>query len=316
MKTSCIKKVLFTGIIAAFCLSVVQAVEVERKPLVVGGYVDFGQIVDGFYAEEPDKEIAGTILQRTGAGVMQETIIEERMTIKVGVGGLFWYSFPQDFSNVNSMQIKFGPGVSTAHGVYKFGEVDDPFLEVQFGFFGYKYNSDALNLGEYLFQSNTYPGVLYTGGWSYMNTAAFPVLGTRLSFNNFDGALTHDFIIALERENFPINSISPGYVGTFKIGDIIELGLGFQWQHLIPVRPSWLTSSDGDAVWVEFDNVTLPTIADTSTYQYPHDTLDLVRPSTTGQISTLKSDAKEIEVDDGLGNNVSIYEYAYWQDVL
>ncbi len=242
----------------AACLSVVWSddSDVERKPISVKSNVDFGQVIKGSNLElASGGGLELTPIQRTGISVIQEISIQNRLDIRVGVGGLFWYAWPQLAASPHTQIVRFGPGISTAHGRFKFGHLDDPWMTAQFGFYSYKYNPDALNLGEYLFRSTAYPGLLYTGGWSFINSAAHRTTGIRLSFSHLDGAFEHDAVAFLESDIFPFNSISPGWVGTLKVaGGALEIGAGFSYQHLIPMKPSQLTPNDPLSKYVRLDN--------------------------------------------------------------
>lgn len=66
--------------------------ELERKPLVIRSYVDFGQVVKGSNQEQsPNGPIEFAPIQRTGITAIQEVNVRQKLNIKVGVGGLFWY---------------------------------------------------------------------------------------------------------------------------------------------------------------------------------------------------------------------------------
>lgn len=233
-----------------------SAPDLERKPLVIRSYVDFGQVVEGSNGEiSPNGPIEFAPIQRTGISVVQEVNVEKRLNIKVGVGGLFWYPFPQLKESPHTQIVKFGPGIATANATYRFGDPAAPWMRAQFGFFGYKYNPDAMNLGEYLYRSTTYPGILFTGGWTFTqsdatNNAAYRANGVRFSFSHLGGAFNHDFTGYFETESFPILSLSPGWNGSFKVGKAVEIGAGAVWQHALPMKPSQLTPKDPLSTYV------------------------------------------------------------------
>lgn len=251
----------FGGLLAAGAYGqAAQDSTLVRKPLVIRSYVDFGQVVNG-----SNQDLAGGAplefipIQRTGISVVQEAEIKRKLTIKVGVGGLFWYAWPQLKASAHTQIVKFGPGIATANGTFKFGDPENPWMKSQFGFFGYKYNPDAMNLGEYLYRSTTYPGILFTGGWTFTqseatNNAAYRANGARFSFSHFGGAFTHDFTAFLESESFPILSLSPGWNGTLKVGKALELGAGAVYQHLLPMKPSQLKPKDDLSTYVRLSD--------------------------------------------------------------
>jgi hypothetical protein len=217
---------------------------VERKPLAIKSYVDFGQVVKGSNLQNASGgPIEALPVQRTGISLVQEAVVQRRLQIQIGVGGLFWYSWNAQQGAPHTQVVRFGPGISTAHGIFKFGDVENPWMKAQFGFFNYKYNPEAMNLGEYLFRSSAYPALVYTGGWNFIASASARLTGLRLGFSHGNGLFTHDFLAYFETEFYPQNSISGAWLGTLKLG-ALELGAGAAVQHMIPMKPSRLTPKD------------------------------------------------------------------------
>lgn len=216
--------------------------KVERSPLQIGTALDIGQVVSGVNMVDSTDPIRGMMIQQTAVYLNQRTTIDDRLVITVGVGGLFFYGFPEIKTNAQSRSIRFGPGVGQASGLYKFGDVDQPALEVEFGYFPYKYNPDARNLGEFLFRSGAYPGYQITGGWSIINSAMYTASGLSARANLFGNTLRADFNMFLEHGLEPIYDLSPGLVLTYKPSEMFEAGVGAAFAHLIPVNPSKLDS--------------------------------------------------------------------------
>ncbi len=225
--------------------------DIERKPLYLHSNVDFGQIVKG--TKEEGGEISMDPIQRTSAVLVQELTINERLNFKLGVGGMFWYSYPM--TNLPHQRgTKFGPGISVVRALYQFGDLDNPPVELEMGYFPVKYNPDAKNLGEYLFRSGTYPGYIYTGGWQIMNSAAYMGQGIRVGFNHFDGALKNNFTLFMEREWYPAFDFTPSWVGSLKLGEVLELGAGASFNHFLPLKPSLVEPKDQRNTYVQVVN--------------------------------------------------------------
>jgi hypothetical protein len=219
----------------------VQA-EVERAPIRVGTNIDLGQIVKGELSEGTEEP--GQFLSRTGVSLTQVATVNKKLDITVSVGGLFWYSLPVSPGAPHTRLVKFGPGVGQASGLFRFGENENPSALLEFGYFAHKYNPDAKNLGEYQFRSGTYPGYLWTGGWSILNSAAYMAQGTRLTVPTFGGKLKHDLMLFMERDFEPTYDISPSYQIAFKPTEAFEMGAGVTWAHGIPIKPSLTTPKD------------------------------------------------------------------------
>ena len=252
------KAVVWAGLILLAQVGVHADVKVERSPLGVGGYIDVGQVVKGAVDQgghNPDGEMK--VLQHTGVYFSQNTTINDRLDIKVGVGALFFYGYP-DVGSLVSRVVKLVPGVGQAEGVYTFGDLQAPSWIMQFGFFPYKYNPDAKNLGEYLLRSGTYPGYEVTGGWSTINSALYMASGLSIRGNFLSNTLVADFNMFLERDIEPQHDFSPSVVLTYKPTPVFEVGAGVEFAHLIPTDSRKLKSTAfsyrGDSAFVGNDS--------------------------------------------------------------
>jgi len=226
-------------LLAAGCFLTPVMAEVERHPIKAGTNIDLGQVVKGEINE--GKEDEGQFLSRTGVFLLQSATINQKLDVSISVGGLFWYSLPVSANATHTRLVKFGPGVGQASGLYRFGDNDDPAALLEIGFFPFKYNPDAKNLGEYQFRSGTYPGYLWTGGWSIINSAAYMAQGLRLEVPTFSNTLTHNFTLFMERDFEPTYDISPSYVLKYKPNEVVEVGAGVTWAHGLPIKPSLAT---------------------------------------------------------------------------
>ena len=252
-------KTALTTLIFATTLNVfAEGVKVERSALDIGSYVDIGQIVKGGIADpatqtievtdpnDPTKTITqvvlpsdGAVLQRTAVYLNQTTTINDRLAIKIGVGGLFYYAFPASPTDPTSRSLRFGPGVGQAQGVYSVGDLNNPSWKIQFGYFPYKYNQDAKDLGEFLLRDGTYPGYEVTGtaGWSFINSALYMASGLRVNGNFLDGKLTADLNVFIERDIEPNHDLSPSVVLNYKPSELLDFGAGAEFAHLISFTP-------------------------------------------------------------------------------
>jgi hypothetical protein len=211
--------------------------ELELHPTKFGANVDFGQAVK---SNEKSSITDMHPITRTGVYLTASGTYNEKFDVTLTTGGLFWYALPD--RNAPDMRIMFGPGVGQAQGLYKFGNPKNPAAELQFGLFGHKYNSDSKNLGEYLYRCGTYPGYIWTGGWSYVNSAAYLAQGLRFTLPTFGGKVTHDITLYMERDYAPAHDLSPGYVLTIKPSAFIEFGAGMVWANGISFKPDSILS--------------------------------------------------------------------------
>jgi hypothetical protein len=130
------------------------------------GAIEAGQISRGYYWHPGlanGQPIAHVWQQRAIGNVGFNALVKKRLTINLTGEGLMAFSSPQIGRWPQTLQTRQFFYVKWAYASYPFGNIDAPFLTLQAGLFPYKYNPDARNLGEYMFRSNAYPLVIYSG---------------------------------------------------------------------------------------------------------------------------------------------------------
>jgi hypothetical protein len=125
-----------------------------------------------------------------------------------------------------------GSNLGQAWISHKFGETEAPFFTLKMGAFNYGYSSSR-NLGGHLFTGGTYPGALTSNFWSIIDGNDYRAQGLLGRFSMLDGSLTVDATAFFEHGIEPNYNLSPGLVASYKIGDIVEIGAGAVFSHLI-----------------------------------------------------------------------------------
>lgn len=229
------------------------APNVTERHLSIAGFIDAGQVMHGVYVNDdggtPPLELHNTFMNRDGVAITYSAILNEKLHMTIGVGGLFWKPFLVKLGNAATEKINFGPGISEASSQYDF----TPNLTFKFGYFGYKYNPDATNLGEYLLRSEAYPTVLQngqSGGWDLIGNA-YKSMGTKLTWDLAGGNFRQDLLIFSDFYSNPLFDISPSYVATWKVGKVFELGGGLSLHRWIPIKPSQTTPTGADNTYAE-----------------------------------------------------------------
>jgi hypothetical protein len=105
--------------------------------------------------------------------------------------------------------------------------------------FPYKYNEDARNLGEYLFRSLAYPAVVFGG----FESAFSRLTGVRASLCSIKN-LRADLIVNMETDFPPYHDISMAAVADYDFANVLKLGGGIEFYHLISVDERMTTPSD------------------------------------------------------------------------
>lgn len=196
--------------VAALCLIPVSASLAEDAKISLFTALDVGRLEEGNDLKIRDYDPSGVALNRTYVDVGFSQQLDESYFLNIGVGGIFWKAFEAGTGSPESKVIKFGPGISSAYMKWS----ASPNLDLTFGYFPYKYNAAARNLGEYLFRTEAYPTIIYTGGWSWMNDAQYRTVGAKLTWQT--GSLRQDIGLFGEYFNAPIYDITPAYIATWK----------------------------------------------------------------------------------------------------
>lgn len=203
--------------------------ELEIHPRNFGASVDIGQVVssgDNLPENQP--------ITRSAAFLATSATWDGKLDLHLGMGGVFWYALPE--KNFRDRLLLSGFGVGRAEGVYSFGAAENPSAKLHMGIFNHKYNPDATNLGEYLFRSGAYPGYVWTGGWSYINSASYQAQGFLLNLPTLGGRVSHDIALYMERNISPTHDLSPAYLVTVKPASAFEFGAGLIWQNGLSLR--------------------------------------------------------------------------------
>lgn len=233
---------ILTPVLLASCLAVstvgAEEAKVVMKPTSIGSVVDAGQVVHG------SGNFNRMLVQRTSVWIIQDAEINGRLDIHAGMGGIFWYKSPAEKPGSGEAgrfkQLpKFGPGIMRVDMAYRFGDPANPTATLQAGYFPYKYNPDAKNLGEYLLRAGAYPGFLTTGGWNLISGGGIMMQGLRLNSTFWDGRIKADFLLPMEQDRPYVNGdLSPTVVASVAPVRGVEFGAGASCYHCISVKPS------------------------------------------------------------------------------
>jgi hypothetical protein len=113
-----------------------------------------------------------------------------------------------------------------AAGIVSFGPKDDPYLTFTAGRFEYKYDSQAQNLGEYLFRTGTYPGYVITN----FDLPLARIAGLKISWKPFPW-LKQDILLTTMRDIRPFYDPSLAYIVSASAGKIVTGGAGISFEN-------------------------------------------------------------------------------------
>ncbi len=166
-------------------------------------------------------------------GFVLENNMSPRLKTRVALEATFNRPFPEQFNQDASLTTSPSAYVQEAKAIYSFGDVQNPPVELEVGYFIYDYNRDQHNLGEYLFRSGIYPLILNTS----FELPAEKLLGFRLGNKPFEG-FHQDLLLTSDYKYFPKSDFSLSYVADYSAGKVLTLGAGISLVNVFPVRPS------------------------------------------------------------------------------
>lgn len=167
--------------------------------------------------------------------------------INVNLEGRLWYSTPDQSSKSTGQAYAlydkvFSYDINEAKGIYRFGDSASRNASITAGLFRYKYNPEVRNLGEYLFRTYTYPGIIV----NYFDLADARLAGFKFSGNLPLGEhikLHGDLMMTFETERYPFFDATPSFIGNCLIGKFLDVGVGVSLTRQFPVNDSLTTPS-------------------------------------------------------------------------
>lgn len=218
----------------------------EFRPSVA---TDFGHIVNGRYG---NTDLDFHPLNRNTVVLRQGAAFGEHWHFTAGFKGIIWWPFVVNANEPHQRTLRVDPRVSEILARRDFGSgATSGFLE--FGFFPYKYNPDAVNLGEYLYRSGTYPGIVRSSdGFHLMNHARYEAYGLHARVEQA-GLLRHDFNLFAEPTTYPVGDLTPAYEITAR-KSVFEIGAGIAYNRLLAFAPRLSRPKTLENAYVEVDS--------------------------------------------------------------
>jgi hypothetical protein len=159
-----------------------------------------------------------------------DAIIQEKLRIIVGMEAQWGVSLAgNDNSQLKYFLFKEG------QGIYSFFDPENsPFkLSLAAGYFPFKYNPEATNLGEYLFRTGSYPGYVITD----FDFAKARLMGFNLSATLFQD-LQLNALFTSEYVEVPYFDYSLAFVAGYKfLNKILDIGAGIDFDRILPIKP-------------------------------------------------------------------------------
>jgi hypothetical protein len=209
--------------------------------LTASGFVSLqeGQIVTGSaYYAKPQAKTDHVWVQQMFTGLyVQAKFNPYRIVGNVGLEMKICNEYPRylpDFGK--SRRLYYYPYLHRADFVYSAGNVEKPWLNISAGYFPFKYNDDAKNLGEYLFRTGTYPQYIIT-------EFDFPLarlLGLHASGTLFDN-FKWDALATTNIEWTALGDVNLAAIASYKPIPLAEIGCGVYAASVVSVDTHYTT---------------------------------------------------------------------------
>lgn len=228
--------------------------------------IEFGQLENSYLLTNPTphQDVMRTYLN---FGLSKQ--VTDRLQIQAAVEGKMYYN---TFSQNQSSTIPEGFFLPTmyyafyfdrVYGSYTLGDVNSPYLQFTLGYFPYKYNPDARDLGEYLYRSGTYPAYI-------INNFDYPqarLAGLKVSSDLF-GMFHQDLLLTTTTDLPPFFDLNLGYVASVDIGKFLNIGVGGMYQSLVPFDEGLTSPRRSDNSYTNARDSDGVMLGDTATHYY------------------------------------------------
>ena len=265
-KTGLLALLFLVGVVSVGMASVELATKDENVSLVVYGDagLQVGQAMKYFYKDY--REYNHQWVQQSIMHLGMHALYGKNVEIKLGIEGRLWFSLPDQSGKTTGQAYAlydkvFTYGIHEACGTFLLGDPETYSASITTGFFRYKYNPEVHNLGEYLFRTYTYPGVIV----NYFDMTDARLAGLKLSGKLPVGdllKLSGDLMLTFETEFYPFFDATPSLIGNCNLAGVLDMTLGASLSRFFPVNDSLTTpKTDQKSRYITADN-------DTGYYSY------------------------------------------------
>ncbi len=232
----------------------------EPKVKISGGAgLELGQVVHGSYLlmYQDYQEIVKGWQERFLYRLIYDMTMTERIRMVMDIEGQISFSYPQMLNPIETQGTRYLFFPERMEGMYTLGDQEEPYLQFGVGYFPYKFNPDARNLGELEFRSGTYPLYVITN----FDHCYGKLLGFRVSSTLF-GSLKQDLMLTSEALMFPTQDYSLSYVVHYSLARMLDIGAGLSIAHLFSTerkltdpKDSWYIQENGDTAIYSFKGI-------------------------------------------------------------
>jgi hypothetical protein len=242
---------IFSGICIAGDLTL------NYKPKIYAT-MEYGQIVKGF-----DKNVgpmSNVALEKMYAGFGIQIVPLPSDTFRSCAELCVFNEYPRQVNLGATRRFYFYPYITEAQYIHGFIKSDNAAVNAGLGYFPFKYNDDARNLGEYLFRSTAYPQTLTTE-FDFNYARLLGLYASGLFFNQ----LKCDVLATTNTEYMAVHDLNLSVLGSWKYEKAFEIGAGVMFGSIVSADQNATSPKDPSSQYVPYQ--------DTSKVAYSPDSL-------------------------------------------
>ena len=211
----------------------------EKYVPKLSGYASWesGEVVRG-YSSSAGVELDRAWLQTGYMGICANADVSDHLRILVGGEGQYIVSFRRSEGGANDVftELRFPQtvfSIKRGEALYTAGSASNSLFQLEAGFFPYKYDADAKDLGEYLFRTYCYPTAMI----NEFDKPYADLVGLRLglTLNAGPGAFHNDLLFTTSTQFWPFGDFSLSYLADYSFPRLFTLGAGVQFFDLFSV---------------------------------------------------------------------------------
>ena len=213
----------------------------EKYKIAAWGWLTYGRIEESFYDRSFHQfyDYDGKSLYDLQLGYFFQRNFSERSWGKLHVNHVLVYPI-QSTRDKNFKKLKktIRTRILDASIYLNYFKTSNISADMRIGYFSYKYNPQAMNLGEYLFRSLPYPQYL-SSGFETSDKVKIPGVKFGISINE---SLSQDIFIRSETEMPPVYDFSFSYIVNYRPISLFDISAGVDLYRIISVDESKTSS--------------------------------------------------------------------------
>ena len=208
--------------------------------------MEYGQVVSGY--DKSVGNIEHVTIDRVYLGTGLNAHLGAKTNFTGGIEVKAFNEFPRQVINGFTRRYYYYFYLTQAELTHRLLDDHGITVDIGGGYFPYKYNGNARNLGEYLFRSTAYPQTLTTEfDFPFARLAG---LYARSTFSTGINTINFDLLSTINTEWMAIGDLNLSMIASYTVASIFEIGAGIHFGSLVSADESATTpQNDATKYW-------------------------------------------------------------------